>query len=529
MIRVVRTSLLAALALASVVSCGGGGGSSPPASPPAAPPTSPPPPPPPPAGPAAPPSFTSPVAVTVRENAAGVVYRAVATDPNGDAITYTMTGPDAARFSMNPVTQEVRFVTQPDFEAPADVGGNNVYDLTFSASDGTSTVTQNVAITVSNVANGFHVRRVVSGLSAPIYVTGLPDGSGRIVVVERAGRIRVVTPSTGAIAATDFLNITSQIDTSGEKGLISIAFSPNFLVDRTFYLHMNPNVSNTSEIRQYHTLSTAYDQADASTANTILSFTQEATTNHKGGFLAFDKSGRLLAGYGDGGGGGDPPGNGQNPNVLMGKLLRIDPTTDAFPTDNNRDYGIPAGNPFAIGGGSPEIFALGLRNPFRGSVDPVTGDIFVGDVGQDAIEEVDRIPVNASGTLNYGWNRREGTQPYNGGADSAAFTRPVVEYPHGSGAQQGNSITGGVVYRGPVEDLQGQYIFGDYISGNVWTIPSSSLVVGSTQPNTALTRRNTDFAPNAGTLANIVAFGTNADFNVYMVNLNSGEVFEIEP
>ncbi|MBP9235832.1 MAG: hypothetical protein KBF30_14245, partial [Hyphomonadaceae bacterium] len=192
----VRAALLAALAL-SAVACGGGGSPNP--TPAASPPGAPPPPlPPPPAAPSAPPTFTSPAIVSTRENMIGVIYRPVATDPNGDGVTYgaTIGGPDAARFVMNPVTREIRFAAQPNFEAPADAGGNNVYDISFTASDGTTTTTQNVAITVTNVANGFRVRRVASGLAAPIYVAGLPDGSGRVVVVLRGGIIRVMNPTT---------------------------------------------------------------------------------------------------------------------------------------------------------------------------------------------------------------------------------------------------------------------------------------------------------------------------------------------
>jgi glucose/arabinose dehydrogenase len=461
----------------------------------------------------------------------GVVYRPLATDPEGATLTYgaNIGGPDAARFVMNPATREVRFAVQPNFEAPADLGANNVYDISFTVSDGTNTTTQTVAITVANVASGFHVRRIATGLSAPIYVAGLPDGTGRIVVVERAGRIRVMDPNTGAIDPTDFLNIVGQVATDGEKALAAIAFSPNFIADRTFYIHFNPSSTNTTEIRQYKVLATNLAQADPASANPILSIPQETFNNHKGGFLAFDGLGRLLIGLGDGGSGGDPNGNAQNANRLLGKILRIDPATDSFPTDDARDYAIPAGNPFATAGGAPEIFALGVRNPFRGSVDPVTGDIFIGDVGQDVVEEVDRIPANASGTLNYGWNRREGSQPYNGGADSPGFTLPVTQYTHGATTIQGSSITGGVVYRGPIEDLQGQYLFADYVSGNIWSLPIASMNVGTVTPSSAFTVRNTAFAPDVGSLAGLVAFGTDNAANVYLVNINNGSVFKLEP
>jgi glucose/arabinose dehydrogenase len=457
----------------------------------------------------------------------GVVYRPVATDPESAAITYgAIGGPDAARFTVNAATREVRFLAQPDFEAPNDAGANNVYDISFTASDGTNTVTQNVAITVTNTGAGFRVRRVASGMAAPIYAAGLPDGSGRIVVVERGGRIRVLNPTNGTFEAADFLNLPAgTVDTSGEKGLLSIAFSPNFVSDRTFYLHLNPMSANVTEIRKYQTLAGNLAQADTATADAILTIPQPSASNHKGGTLTFDNAGRLLISLGDG---GNTPAESQNSNGLRGKILRIDPATDAFPADATRDYSIPAANPFAGGGGLPEILAMGLRNPFRISVDRVTGDILIGDVGENAIEEVDRLPANPAGITNYGWNLREGSQPNNGGANSPSFTLPVTEYGTGGGPTQGDSITGGVVYRGPVDGLQGQYIFADFISNNQWTIPLSSLVVGSVQPASNFVRRNTEFTPDAGSIGSLVAFGTDNDGNVYFVDIG-GEVFVLEP
>lgn len=512
-------TLLPALVLAALVSsCGGGGSGS----------STPSPPPPPAGGANQPPNFTSAATVSVQENTIGVFYRATATDPQGDAITYSISGgADQTRFAMNSVTHELRFVAAPDFEAPADANSDNVYELQVTASDGSLSSTLNLAVTVTNVASGFHVRRVASGLNAPIYLAGFPDGSGRVAVVERGGRIRLLNPATGAVGSTPFLDISAQISNDGEKGLLAVAFSPNFIADDTFYVHMNPSASNITEIREYHTMAASIDQADPSSARTIIQIPQPATTNHKGGFLAFDKSGRLLVGLGDGGGGGDPSGNAQNSSSLLGKLLRLDVSTDAFPSDSTRNYAIPPGNPFATSGGAPEIYALGLRNPFRGSVDPLSGDIWIGDVGQDAIEEVDLIPVAATALQNFGWNRREGTQPYNGGADDPSFILPVTEYAHGSGPTQGNTVIGGVVYRGPIEDLQGQYLFGDFIDGNLWSVPSGVLVPGSTLPSSSYTLRNADFTPDAGTVNQIVAFGTDIANNVYLVGLD-GEIFRLE-
>lgn len=515
MTKAVRATLLAALAL-SASACGGGGSSPPPPPPPGgSPPVMP---------TNGPPTFTSSATASVRENMIGVVYRPVATDPNGDTISYgtTIGGADAARFVMNPVTREIRFATQPDFEAPADANGNNVYDISFTASDGTTTVTQNVAITVTNVANGFRVRRVASGMNSPVYAAGLPDGSGRVVIIEREGRARVINPATGAFEASDFLNLTSQLGLDGEKGLLGLAFSPNFLTDRTFFVHINPSSSNVTEIRKYTTLANNYAQADTSTADAILTIPQTAASNHKGGTVVFDKAGRLLISLGDG---GANTATSQDNTSLLGKILRIDPFTDAFPGDNARDYSIPTANPFASGtGGRAEIYASGLRNPFRMSVDPVTGDLFIGDVGQNSIEEIDRLPASTTSLVNFGWDRREGSQAYNGGADSASFTLPVTEYARALGY----SVTGGVVYRGPIEDLQGQYIFADFGSNNQWSVPIANLNVGTVFPSSSLTDRKAAFAPDAGSVGSLVGFGTDNDGNVYFVDIG-GEVFVLEP
>jgi glucose/arabinose dehydrogenase len=515
MISTVRATLVAALA-AVTVSCGGGG-SSPPA-----------PPPPPPPGPNVAPAWTSPAAVTVQENASGIAYLATATDPDTASLTYTLGGADAALFSMNALTREIRFNTAPDFEAPADNGANNVYNLSLQVSDGiAAAVSLNVAITVSNVNPGFRVRRVASGLNGPIFVTGLPDNTGRIAVVQRGGVIRVLNGSTGT-ASPDFISITG-VDTSGEKGLLTLAFSNNYLSDRTFYVHMNPNTANTSEIRQYRAPA-APDVADPASSNPILVLNQSTATNHKGGFFAVDPLNRLLIGFGDG---GNTPATAQDPNDLRGKILRIDPTLDAFPADANRDYSIPTGNPFAAGGGAPEILAMGVRNPFRGSIDRVTNSILIGDVGENAVEEVDRIALDQTGTpvRNFGWNCREGTQPVGGCPDSAAFTPPVTEYGAGTGPLQGESITGGVVYRGPIEDLQGQYIFADFVRNRIWTVPVANILGPATTPSSSFTNREAtaQFTPDVGAIANIAAIGTDQDGNVYFTDLFDGELFRLEP
>ncbi len=325
----------------------------------------------------------------------------------------------------------------------------------------------------------------------------------------------------------------TQISTQGEKGLLAIACSPNFIVDRTPYLHMNPSTANTTDILQYRTLTTDLQRADTSTANTILVVQQPAGAgflNHKRGMLAFGALGRLLIGLGDGGSGGDPLNNPRSRNVLLGKLLRVEVGSDAFPADPDRDYAILVDNPFVGGGGSPEIWALGLRNALVGSVDTVAGDVLIGDVGQAAIEEINRIPASSTGPLNYGWNRREGSQPYLGGADDPSFLLLVTEYPHGPGPFSGNSVTGGILYRGPIEVLQGLYIFGDFRPApNVWSVPAASLTPDAILPTNSLTNRNTAFTPDVGQFTCLVNFGTNTDGSLYLVEFCTGQIFAVEP
>jgi glucose/arabinose dehydrogenase len=515
----VRASLIAALA-SVVVACGGGdGGYSPP----------PPPPPPPPPGTNVAPVWSSPAAVTVQENATGVAYRPVATDANGDLLTYnaTLAGPDAARFTMNAATREVRFISAPDAEAPNDNDTNNTYRLTFTVSDGVAApVTRDVTITVANVNPGFRVRRIASGLSSPIFVAGLPDGTGRIVVVERGGRIRVMSGADGT-ASADFLNI-SGVDTTGEKGLLTIAFSRDYLSDRTFFVHMNPTAENVTSIRRY-LAPAAPDVADPASVLPIISITQPSATNHKGGFLAVDAQNFLYIGLGDG---GNTPLSSQDPSNLLGKILRLAVNTDAFPADPLRNYAIPPGNGFASGGGAPEVYAMGFRNPFRGSIDLPSGNAFIGDVGEALIEEIDRLPTVSTGVVpNYGWNRREGSQPFNGGTVPPNNVEPVAEYGTGTGLNQGESVTGGVVYRGPIEDLQGQYIFADFVRANIWTAPVANLQGPGTFPSTSFTSRNVAFIPTpagTGTIDQIAAIGTDQEGNVYFVDLG-GEIFRLEP
>jgi glucose/arabinose dehydrogenase len=472
----------------------------------------------------APPAFSSPSAASVAENTAGTILTATASDPDGNALTFSIAGgADAALLQITP-GGALSFRTPPDFEAPGDANRDNAYDVTLSVSDGQASTTQALRIAVTdNAAGSFAVRRVGAGFASPLFLTALPDNSGRVLVVERAGRIRILNPATGAIAATPFLDIAGQVSTDGERGLLAVALAPDYTTSGRAYVFLTA-LDGRIELRRYTSPAGNRDALDAATGDLLLAIAHPRT-NHNGGWLGFGSDGLLYMATGDGGGANDPDGNGQNRNTLLGKMLRLDVARDDFPADPARDYGIPASNPFVGGGGAAEVWLFGLRNPFRNSFDRATGELWIGDVGQGAVEEIDRVQITQAG-LNFGWPLFEGTQPLLG-TNPAGLTMPVTQYGHGSGPLQGNSVTGGFVYRGPVEPLQGLYIFADFISSNIWSVPASTLVAGSTQPSSSFTNRNAAFTPNAGSLANIASFGEDQAGNLFMVAFG-GDVFMIQ-
>ena len=473
-----------------------------------------------------PPNFTSAPNINVAENTTGVVYIATATDPEGNAITFSLAGGlDGALFQITPGGQ-LSFRNPPDFEAPGDANADNVYEVPLQASDGQANTGFTLRIVVANASGSgtFVVRRVGTGFNAPIFIAALPDGSGRMIVVERAGRIVLLDPTTGTIGGTPMLDITGQVSTDGERGLLGLALAPDFMTSGRAYLYMTA-LDGSIQLRRYTSTGSNRAVLDPATADVLLSIPHSQFNNHNGGWLGFGRDGLLYMATGDGGGANDPLQNGQNRSTLLAKMLRLDVTRDDFPGDPNRDYGIPPANPFATSGGAPEVWLYGLRNPFRASFDRSSGDLFIGDVGQGAVEEVDRVQITQSG-LNMGWPLYEGSQPLLG--SNPGITMPVTEYFHGSGPLQGNSITGGVVYHGPVEQLQGLYVFADFISGNIWTVPSANLTQGTTTPSSAFTNRNAAFTPNIGSLTSVVGFGEDAAGNVYIVSI-AGSIFAILP
>ena len=503
----------AAMAAASMVlaGCGGGGGPAPTPSPTPTP------------TPAnAAPVFTSPTTTQFQSGVNGIAYFATATDAENDSLTYSLTGgADQALFRISS-SGALSFINIPLVGSPQDADRNNVYLVQISVSDGRNTVALNLAITVVDPTASISVRRVATGFSQPVFLAPVPGGN-RVFVVERTGKIKILNPQTGAVAAADFLDVSREISTDGERGLLGFATAPDFATSRNFYVFLT-NAGGTIEVRRYRTTAGNPDIADPLTADIILSIPHPGFSNHNGGWIGFGPDGFLYVGTGDGGGAGDPNGNAQNRNALLGKMLRIDPARDDYPADANRDYGIPSTNPFAGGGGAPEVLALGLRNPFRNSFDG--NRLYIGDVGQGAVEEVD-ILLTTDGAINFGWPILEGTRAFGSGSTSG-LTAPVLEYSHGSGAFEGSSITGGIVYRGQVPSLQGQYVLGDFVQPRIWSIAAASLSRGTTQPSSALADRRTAFAPNAGAFTNIVAFGTDTANNLYIVDFD-GEIFVIDP
>lgn len=469
------------------------------------------------------PIFSSATSASSAENNNGTIYTATASDPDGDPLTFSLSGgADQSAFTLTGAAMS--FSTSPDFEAPTDADGDNIYEVTIAANDGAQSTLLNLLVTVTDETGGFVVTRVASGITQPLFVLGRGDGTNRIFITGKPGRIDILDLDTGTLLPTPFLDLTGQISAAGEMGLLGMALAPDFAISGTFYLYVNA-LNGDSEIRRYQVSTTNPDVADPSSADTILVQPQPAT-NHNAGWIGFGPDDFLYVAFGDGGGANDPFNNGQNLTTLHSTIVRIDPTGDDFPSDTNRDYAIPSDNPFATSGGLPEIYAYGLRNPFRASFDRLTGNLIIGDVGQADMEEVDLIRPGDAG-LNFGWPILEGTR-VNMPGSSAGFTPPVTEYGHGSGPLEGASIAGGYVYRGPIEDLQGQYVFADFVSDNLWTINADLLAQGQTQNTSAFTVITADAQPDAGALTSITSFGEGDDANLYIMTIG-GDVFRFDP
>lgn len=346
------------------------------------------------------------------------------------------------------------------------------------------------------------LKKLVDGLTRPVYLTHANDDSGVIYIVEQPGRIRSV--QNGNLVKTPFIDLTDRVGSEGnEQGLLSVAFAPDYKTSPFFFVNYTDKAGDTIVAR----FKANQDRATADVqSELVIMKVDQPYANHNGGQLQFGPDGMLYIGMGDGGSAGDPQARAQNPQELLGKLLRIDVSKASL----DQPYAIPADNPkWDIGEVRPEIWAFGLRNPWRFSFDRSTGDLLIGDVGQNQIEEIDFQPASAGG-LNYGWKLREGLQAYSGGEKLPSFTDPVAQYEHGNGC----SVTGGYVYRGPaIPALQGVYVYGDYCNGNMWTLRRDAAGAWQNEP-----------LPNAG--FQISSFGEDAAGELYVLDLD-GAVMQV--
>ena len=346
---------------------------------------------------------------------------------------------------------------------------------------------------------------VVDGLDQPVFVADPADGSGRLFVVEQPGRIRILRD--GVVEPEPFLDLTGMVTADGsEQGLLSMALHPDFAENGQFFVGYTANEGEGAGDNTIARLTVAADdpdRADPASLEVLLAV-PDPFRNHNGGMVMFGPDGYLYAGLGDGGSGGDPEENGQDPTALLGKILRL----DVNQVGEETPYAIPSDNPFADGvDGRPEVWALGLRNPWRFSFDRETGDLYVADVGQNEIEEVSFQSAGSDGGENYGWNVMEGSACFrDANCETDGFVLPVAEYDH----SQGCSVTGGYVYRGTaVPDLRGVYLFADYCSGLLWGLGRNA---------------NGDWAHTAPleTGLNISSFSETADGELLVLDLGGG-------
>ena len=342
------------------------------------------------------------------------------------------------------------------------------------------------------------LQEAASGLNNPVYLTS-PSGDARLFVVEQPGRIRIV--ENGQLLPAPFLDISSRVSTGGERGMFSVAFHPQYTANGFFYVYFT---GPSGELRiERFTVSSNANQANASSAKVILTVLHPRP-NHNGGLAMFGPDGMLYLGLGDGGGGGDPDLNGQNQTTLLGKILRIDVST-------GDPYSIPPGNPFfGRSDARQEIWAIGLRNPWRFAFDREAGTLYVADVGQGAREEVNVVTATRAG-VNYGWNILEGSECFvSPGCATQGLELPVLEYGHENGQC---SITGGFVYRGAaMPELAGTYFYADYCAG--W-------VKSFKYDGSASDKREW----NLGAIGSITSFGEDSAHELYLTSSN-GRVYK---
>jgi glucose/arabinose dehydrogenase len=348
---------------------------------------------------------------------------------------------------------------------------------------------------------------VASGFDSPLAITSARDGTGRMFIVEQTGRIKIL--SGGSVLSTPFLDVSSEISHGSEQGLLGLAFHPKFKTNGLFFVNFT-RANGDTVVNRYRVSGTNPNVATRSSAYRIITIGQPYD-NHNGGTIQFGPDGYLYIGMGDGGSAGDPGNRAQDLSSLLGKMLRI----DINGTTGTRHYRIPSSNPYVGRAGRNEIWARGLRNPWKFSFDRSTGTLWIGDVGQGRYEEIDRSGGTSPGRgLNYGWRVLEGRHCFKPatGCNKSGKVVPVVEYSHSEGC----SVTGGYAYRGTnVPALFGRYVFADYCSGTIWSIPRHPS--GSTASKSLL----------LNTSMNISSFGESASNELFVVDHN-GTIYRFD-
>jgi hypothetical protein len=352
------------------------------------------------------------------------------------------------------------------------------------------------------------LRLVASGFSQPLEIVNAGDGSGRLFVLEKTGQVKII--KDGEVLARPFLDLSAEVSTDGERGLLGLAFHPQFASNRKLYANYTRRSDGAIVVGEFLADAADPDRADAASKRVVIQIAHPGASNHNGGRIAFGPDGYLYIATGDGGGSGDPANNAQNLSVLLGKILRIDINTPS-------SYAMPLSNPFVGRAGADEIWAYGLRNPWKFSFDRGTGALFIGDVGQNLWEEIDFEPAGDQGGRNYGWREMEGSHCYppSSSCSSVGKVLPVIEYAHST--ENGRSVTGGYRYRGKKSRaLRGFYIYGDFISNRVWAAEFNGTWV-----SWVLIPQ-----PNATQL--ISSFGEDEAGELYIASYGSGAVFAID-
>ncbi len=342
------------------------------------------------------------------------------------------------------------------------------------------------------------LEQVGESFRSPVYLAA-PVGDARLFVVEQAGRIRIM--KNGQTLSQPFLDISSRVSSGGERGLLSMAFHPDYRSNGYFFVNFTDTNGNT-RVERFR-VSANPDIADSQSSKLIIGIDQPFG-NHNGGLVMFGLDGYLYVGTGDGGSGGDPKRNGQNPRALLGKMLRLD-------IDKGDPYAIPSGNPYADGSaGKPEVWAIGLRNPWRFAFDAPSGLLYIADVGQNELEEVDVVPASRAG-VNYGWNIMEADQCYNSSSCSkSGLELPKVSYKHMGSAC---SVTGGFVYRGTkIPAITGHYFYSDYCAGGLRSFRYENSSVANA----------TDW--KIDNIGHVVSFGVDASGEMYII-AESGKIY----